>query len=90
MARWLKTCTEFAKVRVSIESENLSEIIKGLIEICDKYAKENWDFADDYARLSEELSETIDDEKDYSDDEVDYWLSEFYDLCDNARVWLEV
>ena len=87
MSKWQKICKEFAAVRKTIDDNGDLNLIKQqLISICDKYAKQNWDFAEDYAELAEELTDADID----TDDEMDYYLSEFYNLCDNARVWLEV
>ena len=86
---WVKTCTEFRKVRKAIESdeENYGLIIGQLIAICDKYSKEKWHYAEDYKELKEELEELSIDS--LEEEDVDNMLSEFYDLCDIARVWLD-
>lgn len=86
MAIWLKKCTTFKEVRNAINEGNLEEIHKLLLIICDTYAKEKWEFAEDFERLRDDI-EPIDTE---DEEEIDYCLHEFYDLCDNARVWLEV
>lgn len=85
MARWLKKCTSFVEVRKAVDDCDLEKIQKLLVAICDAYAKENWDFADDFASFKEEIEEA-----DVEDEEIDYCLSNFYDLCDNARVWLDI
>lgn len=48
----------------------------------------DWDFAEDYEKLRDDISEINIEEA--NDDEVNFALDEFYDLCDNARVWLGV
>lgn len=83
MARWDKVCTEFIEVRNAIYNEDGKAVLDGLKEICEKYSNEDWDFAQDFQDLGDDLH-------DADEDEVDYWLDEFYDLCDNARVWLEL
>lgn len=83
MARWDKVCTEFIEVRKAIDNEDGKAVLDGLKEICEKYSNEDWDFAQDFQNLNDDLD-------DADEDEVDYWLNEFYDLCDNARVWLEL
>lgn len=90
MARWDYTCREFKAVRDILESDtpDTMEIIRKLIEICAKYEEKKWDFADDYAELREELEAVADDDLD--DDEVNYYLDEFYDLCDSAKVFLDI
>ena len=89
--RWNKTCKEFAKIRDYIDEEKSDEIIKGLLNICEKYANEDWDYAEDFERLKDDIDEDVDETiEDVDSETVDYWLSEFYDLCDAAKVWLEV
>lgn len=88
MARWSKKCEEFAKVREMILSEAKNvEIMKALAEICRNYANQNWLFADDFYALCSEIDSVIED---VDDDTVNYYLDEFYDLCDSSRVWLGV
>lgn len=88
MARWNKICNEFKSVREAINNEDGAEILNGILAICEKYAKQKWNFAEDFDDLAYEIQDAID--CDITDDveEVDYYLSEFYDLCDSARVWL--
>lgn len=85
---WVMTCTEFKGVRKAIEDENSKLIISQLIAICDKYAKKEWDFAENYEEMAEELREVDVDE--LEEDDVNFYLHDFYDLCDSARVWLDV
>lgn len=87
MARWDKRCTEFTKVRKYINAEENDKILPALLDICKKYAEEDWDFADDFDRLAEDIEVVADDDLD--DDDIDFFLDDFYDLCDAARVWLE-
>ena len=88
MKPWKRTCREFKGVRKAIEDENSTLIISQLIAICDKYAKEKWNFAEDYERMAEDLREVDAEELDGED--VDFYLHDFYDLCDSARVWLDI
>lgn len=88
MARWTKRCIEFTKVREYINAEENEKILPALLDICKKYAKENWDFADDFDSLAEDIEVVVDDDLD--DDDIDFYLCDFYDLCDAARVWLEL
>lgn len=81
---------EFKAVREEIEADepNYELIVAQLKAICDKYARLKWDFAENYEELKEELEELDVDEMD--DDSLNWYLDEFYDLCDSARVWLEI
>lgn len=86
MARWIKKCEEFARVRemIFLEVKNV-EIMKALAEICRKYANQKWLFADDFSNLCSEIDSAMEDA---DEDTVNYYLDEFYDLCDSSRVWL--
>ena len=90
MRKWERTC-EFTEIRELIESDNDKsiQIKEKLIEICKKYADEDWDFADDFSRLAEDIEDIALDDYD-TEENIDWALGEFYDLCDNASVWLEV
>ena len=88
MARWNKTCKEFKDVREMIDNCDTDGIMKSLIKICDKYSKADDDFADDFEELMDEMQIEYEDNPEFGEDECDYQLSEFYDLCDAARVWL--
>lgn len=90
MKKWLKTCREFKNIREMINNDepNCAEILRELIKICEKYGSQDWDFADDFMRLKEDIECIVDDDEDLEEN-VDYYLDEFYDLCDNARVWLD-
>jgi len=85
---WVMTCTEFKGVRKAIEDGNIKLIIPQLIAICEKYAKKEWDFAENYEDMAEELREVDVDE--LEEDDVNFYLHDFYDLCDSARVWLDI
>ena len=90
MARWKYTCDEFKRIRELINSDedNTMEIMTGVAEICKKYAEiEDFDFATDFFDLEIEIECAIDDGDIYEYD-ADYYLGEFYDLCDYARIWL--
>ena len=91
MAKWVKTCKEFADVRELIEKVDSVGIMKSLLNICRKYSMdEEFDFAYDFEMLGDEIEVELLDEEDVKEDEgvVDYYLGEFYDLCDSARIWL--
>lgn len=91
MAKWRKTCYKFKEVRELIYKADTVGIMKSLKEICDRYANEYDDFAWDFERLADEIEEEMEDLENIEENEdvADYYLSEFYDLCDAARIWLE-
>lgn len=89
MAKWNLTCNKFKEVRELINNDgDYREILRKLHEICADYCFKNWIFADDFEDLGMEIWEVVDSEDEVDMETVDYYLSEFYDLCDNARVWL--
>ena len=90
MARWTKRCNEFVDVRELIDAEDYNGILKKLSEICDKYANENWDYADDFLNLKEDDIDLWVDDDEVDEDTIDWIISEFYDLCDASGVWLEL
>lgn len=91
MARWNRTCYEFKEVREIIKSgENYCDILDRLQKICAKYAKEDWLFASDFDDLGVDIDCAIYDRAFEDQEVVDFYLSEFYDLCDCAGVWLSL
>ena len=91
MARWNKTCNEFKEVREMISNDGSNrDILDRLVKICAKYSKQNWGFAEDFDDLGMEIDCALKDGEYDDDDSVNYYLGEFYDLCDNARVWLGI
>lgn len=91
MAKWVKTCKEFSDVRELIKKADSVGIMKSLQNICLKYSRDKeFDFAYDFGTLCDEIEYELLDEDNIREDEdvVDYYLSEFYDLCDAARIWL--
>ena len=86
MVNWRKRCEEFKKVRELIEEGNAKEVINMLYEVSLILASDA-DFGDDFEELADDMNAEMDD---CNEATVDYYLSEFYDLCDNARIWLPV
>ena len=102
MGKWNKTCHSFAKVR-SMLGEGIRtafhcmQIMSAMESCCDELTPndaEDWVFYDAFRDLKSEIHEEIEfmDETDYEscEDMVNYYLNEMYDLCDSARVWLEI
>lgn len=91
MARWERTCEEFSAVRELIWDADSVGIMKSLLNICRDYSEdEEYDFAYSFETLGDEIEEELLDEENVKEDEdvVNYYLDEFYDLCDAARIWL--
>ena len=88
MSKWVKTCEEFVIVREAIDREDYNAIMHGLLAICKKYAEEDWEWKEEFGRMAEELEIDVDDDLD--EETVEYYLNDFYNLCDAARVWCEI
>ena len=91
MTRWERTCEEFSAVRELIWDADNVGIMKSLLNICRDYSKDKeYDFAYSFETLGDEIEEELLDEENVKEDEdvVNYYLDEFYDLCDAARIWL--
>ena len=91
MAKWVKICKEFSDVRELIDKVDSVGVMKSLLNICRKYSRDKkFDFAYDFETLGDEMEDELLDEDNVREDKdvADYYLSEFYDLCDAARIWL--
>jgi hypothetical protein len=73
-------------------------ILNELEKCCDALtpdARTWWVYYEDFRDFKTEIHEAIeliDDEDSYEDcmETVNYYLTDFYDLCDSARVWLGI
>lgn len=45
------------------------------------------DFETEYNYYTENIQQMLKDEE-YDEDEINYELSDFYDLCDNCEIWI--
>ena len=91
MEKWIKTCKEFSDVRELIKEADSVGIMKSILNICRKYSMDKeFDFAYDFETLGDEIEDELLDEDNVMEDEdvTNYYLGEFYDLCDAARIWL--
>lgn len=98
--KWDFTCNGFKRVRELItQNINTSKqcilIMEGLENCCDELTPDNrtdWIWYDEFIDLKTAIHEEIEliDEDDYEDCEMitNSLLQEFYNLCDEARVWL--
>ena len=103
MSKWCKACYLFKEVRSmlndSVETVDCCvKIMSAIADCCEQIIdnETDWDFYEDFADLKaeihDEMESIIEDETDYEDCEnsINYYLGEFYDLCDIARVWLAI
>ena len=88
--RWTKNCYEFKEIRSMIHDDDRVGIMNGILRICERYAKLPWVYAEDFDALADEIDIAIEFEEYNEEGVVDSYLAEFYDVCDNARVWLAI
>ena len=98
--KWDYTCHRFKRVRKLIDEEietpkQCMLIMAELESCCDELTSDNrseWIYYDVFRDLKSMIYEEIElmDEDDYESCEitVNDFLEDFYDLCDEARVWL--
>lgn len=75
-----------SRLRKAIESEDLYDTLFALRLCYDELVDAGFISEDDYEYYTENFD--MYDEEDV--DSVDFELNEFYDLCDNLRVWVEI
>ena len=102
MKNWVYTCKNFQKVRKLIKegeetSQNCLLILKEIQNLCDELASlnlRNWLFHGSFKDLKTEIQEDMElmNTNDYEEckDNTDYYLREFYDLCDISCIWLGI
>ena len=102
MNKWSKTCNLFEKVREMLQEDiettrHCMKIMYTMEACCDELTPNDardWLFYDDFRDLKADIHDEIEcmDECDYETCEhvVNNYLSEMYDLCDIAGVWLAV
>ena len=99
MANWKYECKTFSKVRALIADESRKNIcifiMAALEECCDELTpddRENWEYYEYFRNLKSEIHDEIEcmDEDDYEvcKNTVNNYLTEMYDLCDEADIWL--
>lgn len=102
MKKWDFNCNCFKEVRKLIDEDirTVSQCFKimDVLECCcDELTPDNkseWIYYDAFIDMKSEIHDEIEymDETDYEscEDTVNYFLGEFYDLCDSANVWLTI
>lgn len=98
--KWDYTCNRFKRVRELINEKKETPrqcmlIMTELESCCDEITPDNrseWIYYDEFRDFKSMIYEEIElmDEDDYESCEitVNGFLEDFYDLCDEARVWL--
>ena len=82
-SRWSYTLQVGPALRGAIEEEDYDDVKAKLMDAYSELYNNDIIEEDDYVSWTADLSDVEPDE-----DELDYQLSEFYDLCDNLGVWI--
>lgn len=94
---WVYTLKAGAKIRAAINAEDVAGILRGLIDGYDELFAQGYIDEYDHDSWTADVADLLDDVESYRypedlldefEDEVDFQLDEFYDLCDNIRVWV--
>lgn len=100
--KWKFTCNSFKRVRELIDenietSEQCVLIMTELEKCCDELTpndKREWVYYDEFRDLKSEIHDETEfmeeDEYEFCEQTVNDYLEEFYDLCDEAKVWLGI
>ena len=98
MKEWKYTLKNGKILREAIKEEDYEKILRTLkecyIEILDFFVKEGLteleDRDDEYEEYVENIDVLLSDVDTIEEDDIDYELSLFYDLCDNTNIWIEL
>ena len=92
MAKWLYTLDSGSDLREAIENDELEQTAQKLVaclkELNSKLSEEDeawkgWDIED----LIDNITADI-DYGDIDEDDLNDYLDEFYDICDDVRAWI--
>lgn len=87
MAKWNYTLKNGVQLREAIHNEDAARVLEELKVCYKELLKAKQIDGDDYDSYIDQIEGY--DEDDIDEFTVDYELSEFYDLCDNLRIWVE-
>ena len=77
-------------LRAAINNEDAEQVVVELRKCYDELRDAGIIDDDDYERWVEEGLDLLDSEDEDFYDSVDWELDQFYDLCDNIRVWVNL
>ena len=101
MARWKYTLKTGKELREALQENDMEEtlnILKKCWREIHKALPEEYD-EDDLNNDIDDIENQLDNLENYDDydmtledveDEINYLLDNFYDFCDNMRIWVEV
>lgn len=85
--QWQYTLKSGSLLRDAIDEGDLQQVQSVLIDCYDELHNNNLIDDDDYESYIEDVR-MLDASDEDAEDEFDYQLNEFYDLCDNLNVWV--
>ena len=77
-------------LRRAIEDEDLEKVLLTLRQAYRELLRAGYIDEDDYEEYTSNIDYQLEDTDNLDEDEVDYELSDFYDLCDNLRIWVSM
>lgn len=90
MANWIYTIKSGQILHEAISDEDEQLVVKCLLkcykELYDKLSDEDKEWKGFYIEDAIELLASYDEDS----DDVDYYLDEFYDICDDLRAWITI
>ena len=98
MKNWDYTLKNSLQLRQAIKEEDYIKILltlkKCYNEILDYFISvgltELEDKDDEYEEYTENIDFLLQDIDNVEDEDIDYELSNFYDLCDNTNIWIKL
>lgn len=85
--KWQYTLKSGSLLRDAIDEGDLQQVQSSLIDCYDELHNQDLIDDDDYESYVEDVR-MLDASDEDAEDEFDYQLNEFYDLCDNLNVWV--
>lgn len=85
--QWQYTLKSGSLLRDAIDEGDLQQVQYALIDCYDELHNNDLIDDDDYESYTEDVR-MLDASDEDAEDEFDYQLNEFYDLCDNLNVWV--
>jgi hypothetical protein len=97
MRKWKYTLKNSKKLRNAIKEENYNDVLQILLicyrEVINyfiyKGITKSEDFEDEYNYYTENIQDMI-NYGCFDENDINYELNDFYDLCDNTNIWIEL
>ena len=91
MAKWDYIITNGKELREAIDNENAEQTVKCLITCCEELLhKLNRRDKEDFEEDMNDIIDTLYDIDSYDEDAINDCLSDFYDICDYVKAWVEM